>query len=157
MSQENFHISCPCCTATVFVKVTGYAQTTVDDRYRKYYPSNVYSVESPTSPRSPSKSPNTPWQHIPVWISPDRDEELRRRDRAVYCICETGAHESEREEAFPCIRCHASVCAHIKCRHSHEINDCDDEPRRRVRFPTNDARGRLFSERYHFSRNRYEK
>jgi len=139
MSQENLRVVCPCCTAVVSFAVSGYAQTTIHDpHYRVYYPDESHNTRaggsrSPQSPRSP-RSP----QPTPKWLSPGRDQELRNRwaSTAAYCICQTGAHDDQREDAYPCSRCHTVVCSHTKCRHSHEIYDCSNEVRKKLKYPS---------------------
>lgn len=161
---EHIKIECPCCNTPITVTITSHAQTTVDDSWhQRDYPkdSGRRGSQSPDARderndrndrirvREPDRTHAINLHPEPKWLDPARDRELQY---ATYCVCRTGAHDLHREDSYPCVRCSDLVCAHVKCRHDHELNECDNrETNRKLKLPS----GRSYA--YSYARSRYEK
>lgn len=129
MSSTNTQITCPNCNAGIAMCITGIS----------YHAYDTHAYISPTSPRYfYNDSPNgSPYPKSPPhsWLGDRRNDELKEKHNEIYCVCSNDSHDIDRSYAHPCLVCGTNICAHTKCRHSHEKNDCDyTGARRSVRF-----------------------
>jgi len=119
-TSENVQIACPCCDTVISLHINGFRRSPIKSTGVPMYMPDYSDIYTGTNARAND-----------LWVGSQRDEEIRRTHVRPYCICSTDSHDEDREYAHACMRCGTDICAHAKCRHSHEKYDCEDNRKAR--------------------------